>query len=98
MKGLQITFSDLKLNIQDKFLKDTMSKIEGKYDVDIYRAYDCMDDSLRIRMFDKNDNNIERRISFYDINNNAIEYFECQLEEMAKQLLKTEKGENNENE
>ena len=93
MKGLQITFNDLKLNVRDKFLKDTMSKIEKKYDVDIYRAYDCMYDILIIRMRDKNDNNIERRISFYDLHNNALEYFEFQLEEMAKQLLTTEKGE-----
>lgn len=97
MKGLQITFSDLKLNLRDKFLKDTMSKIEKKYDVDIYRTYDCMNDNLRIRMVDKNDNNIERRISCYNLHNNTLEYFECQLEEMAKQLLITEKGENNEN-
>lgn len=91
MKGLQITFDDLKFNVRDKFFKDMIYKIEEKYDVDIYSAYDCTHDRLRIRMIDKNDNNIECYISFYDLRINALEYFECQLEGMAKQLLTKEK-------
>lgn len=87
MKEFEIMFGDLKPGKQDKLLKEMISKIEEKYDVDISHAYDYTSDGVKIRMLDKDDNVNIRFISYHNLCINAVNYFEYQLEEMAEQLL-----------
>lgn len=84
MKEFEIMFGDLKPEKQDKFLTEMISVIKEKYDIDIYHSYDCTLDSLRIRMIDKNDNNINSCISYHDLCNITVYHFKYRLEEMAK--------------
>lgn len=94
MKEFEIMFGDLKPEKQDKFLTEMISVIKEKYDIDIYHSYDCTLDSLRIRMIDKNDNNINSCISYHDLCIITVDHFKYRLEEMTKQLLAKEKEEN----
>ena len=93
MKNFEIIFGDLTPKKQDELLKETISKIKEKYDVDISHAYDYTFDGVKIRMIDKDDNVNIRFISYHDLCINAVNYFEHRLEEMAKQLLRKDKEE-----
>lgn len=91
MKDFEIMFGDLKPKKQDELMKETISKIKAKYDVDISHAYDYAFDGVKIRMLDKDDNAVIRFISYHDLCINDVNYFEHRLEEIAKQLLGKEK-------
>lgn len=93
MKEFEIMFNDLKPEAQDKILTEMISEIKEKYDIDIYYSYDCTLDSLRIRMVDKDDNNINIRISYHELCIITVDHFKYRLEETAKQLLAKEKRE-----
>lgn len=92
MKEFEIMFGDLKPEKQDKFLTEMISVIKEEYDIDIYHSYDYALDSLRIRMIDKNDNNINGCISYHDLCIITVDHFKYLLEEMAKQLPSEREG------